>query len=290
VGFSTLPGSTAFDRGVVLKEGRASFAWFPAVSVMYGLIGTGDFIEWGTPQSFRVVFVAHQNPMGVAVRASSDIHEMSDLKGKKVASYPTYPTMQLYIDGAMAYGNLTWDDVVETPVGSFGAGMGAVLDGTVDAAIYGGTTSNAQELAASQHGLRWMPFPNETPEQKAAWERYHEVNPVFYPLPSTTVPTASEANPIVMMGYDFQFAAYDWLDANLAYWFTKEVAENYELFRDKHAQLNHLTLDAALDTSRWIAPYHEGSIQYFKDIGRWTAEMQTKQDELLAKYPATNTR
>ena len=194
------------------------------------------------------------------------------------------------MDAIMAYADLSWDDVVETPVGSYGAGQKAVLEGAADVAVVSGTSGTAYEIESSIHGLYWVPMPNETAEDKAAWARYHELNPTFYPNLESVAAAASKDNPVHIWGYNYQINCYDWSDQDEIYWFVKQLHENYDLFKDKHAYLKKWTLEHSLKSDMWFTPRAEGTIRYYKDIGKWTAGMQAKQNELLDKYPQTMTK
>ena len=69
--------------------------------------------------------------------------------------------------------------------------------------------------------------------------------------------------------------------------------KNFNLFREKHVQLKYWNIDFALspdNLSHWFVPWTKGSIRYFKDIGRWTPAMQARLEEILKKYPQTNTK
>ena len=115
-------------------------------------------------------------------------------------------------------------------------------------------------------------------------------SPCTLSLSSTTVPGASPDKPAHVWAWNYQVACYDDIDENLVYWFTKQLHENYNDYKDKHAILKDWTAEHNLSSQAWKIPRHKGHVRYFKDIGMWTPEMEARQRELLAKYPQTMTR
>jgi TRAP transporter TAXI family solute receptor len=289
VKFSPTVGGKPADRFLLLYRNKVDFDWMTAAEVFFALQGIEDFAAW-PPQSFRVLWDGGGLDQGLGTRAGSGIKTWADLKGKKVAAYATYPAVQLNVTGALAYGGLTWNDVTPIQVGGFASGQKALLAGAVDAAVVSALSGTAFELASSVHGLYWMPMPNVTAEDKAGWARFHEITPVYHPNRQTVVAGASANNPVDIWAYNYQVVCYDSTDENLIYWIVKQMAENRDKYKDSHAYLKKWTLDHALRSDMWFAPRHLGAIKYYKEIGRWTPEMEAKQRELLRKYPQTTTR
>jgi len=286
VKITTTPGAKTKDRAVLLKNGTADVCWMTALDVLFALKGIEDFAEWG-PQSYRSAWQGGEIPQGIAVQADSGIKTWADLKGRRVASYPTYAVVQLYTESGLAFGNLTWADVVETPVSSAQGGFRAVIEGAVDAAFFTGVSSASAELEASIHGIHWLPMPAS---DKAGWARVAQINPAFFPVASTIVPGSSADNPVDLWAYNYQITTYDTADPNLIYWFTKQIHVNYDAYKDKHAFLPKWTIEHALEWDAWFVPWHEGSIQYFKDIGLWTTQHDVKQKKLLGQWPQVYTQ
>lgn len=289
VKFHSIPANKTMGRSNLLKNGKVHIALVPALDQLFALTGTKDFKKMG-PQSVRTLWDAGPIDQGMATRGDSGIKTIKDLKGKRVASYPTYPAVQLYMDAFLAYANLTWDDVKATPVGGFTAGQTAVLEGAVDIAAVSGQSATAHEIEASVHGIHWIEMPNETAGDKAAWVRYNKLNPALYPNKVTTAAGTSPTNPKVIWGYNYQMASYDWSDQKLVYWFVKQMAENYDTWKKGHAYLKKWTVAHNLNSDLWFVPRAEGFIRYFKEVGKWTPKMEKKHQALLAKYPQKMTK
>jgi hypothetical protein len=53
-----------------------------------------------------------------------------------------------------------------------------------------------------------------------------------------------------------------------------------------HPSLKLWTKEGALQTDRFLSPYHPGSIKFFKEIGVWTDKNEKRQAKLLADEKA----
>jgi len=273
-----------------LRAGICDIGLFTGTDTLTSLEGILEFEPWG-PQSWRAVYLGGPIAMGMGVRADSGIETVDDIAGIKMASYPTYPAVQfLYMEAFLAYCNLTWDDVIPVEVGGYADGMRAVIEGAVDLGFFAATSPVSYELEASIHGVHWIPLPNVTDEDKAGWARFAGINPCFYPNKVTVGAGCSEDNPQDIWGYNYHVAAYDDLDENLAYWLTKQIYENFDAYKEKHGYLGKWTHEWILGSERWFCPWHDGSVQYFRDEGLWTDEMELKQIEMLINYPQKMTK
>ena len=289
VKFSVIPAQRTMERAMILRKGEAPFQFETAIGTLFALKGTAEYKDLG-PQSYRAAWVGGVLIQGLATRASANIRKWSDLKGKKVASYPYHAAPQHHVDASLAYGNIGANDVIAVPMSGYPAGAKALLAGSVDAASLAAESAPAKELAASVQGVYWMPLPNITPEDKAAWARFQNILPGFFPVRTPRAAGASKDKPVDIWGYYYHVIAFDDTDKNLVYWFTKQINENYPAFKTVSAYLSTWTLEECLKPEAWFAPWHEGSIQYFKDIGRWTPEMEAKQQTMLATHPQKMTR
>ncbi|MFC1887054.1 ABC transporter substrate-binding protein [Thermodesulfobacteriota bacterium] len=77
--------------------------------------------EWG-PQPIRALYYAQHAGLALAVRGDSDIKTCADLKGKRVSSFPSY-ALTLISKGHLAFGGLTYDDVVKVVAPSYGGSV-----------------------------------------------------------------------------------------------------------------------------------------------------------------------
>ncbi|MEE8326147.1 MAG: TAXI family TRAP transporter solute-binding subunit [candidate division NC10 bacterium] len=65
----------------------------------------------------------------------------------------------------------------------------------------------------------------------------------------------------------------------VVYRFTKAFFEHLKEFYPVHASARQYTLKGSLSSP--TVPYHAGAVRYYKEIGRWTPELQQLQTDLL---------
>ncbi|MEW6142543.1 MAG: TAXI family TRAP transporter solute-binding subunit [Chloroflexota bacterium] len=289
VKFPATAGALPASRFQLLNNGTVDFSWMTAGELFFLLKGAEDFAQVG-PQSVRTMWDGGGLDQGLATRNDTGIKTVPDLKGKKVASYDTYPAAQVIMEGALAWGNLTWNDVNRVPVAGYAQGQDALLKGQVDAAIVSSTAAQAQEMAASTRGIYWIPYPNVTSGDKAAWARFQKIMPVYYPNRTTNAAGVSKDKPVDIWAYNYQVVCWDTTSNDMVYWIVKQMAENYNAYKSASPFVAKWTLDHALQPSIWFSPRHTGAIKYYKDAGRWTAEMERVQQQLLTMYPQTKTQ
>ena len=279
--FRIEPAPTSIDRQERVKSGQVEFC-LGASGFAYSLqTGLADFDikGWG-PQPVATVWSAGFMYAGYMTRGDSGIKTVADLKGREVAAYPGYAGVHMDMEALLAFAGMTWDDVKRTPVGGFAPGMAAVIEGSVDVAYAPAMGKQAIELAASPHGIHWLPMPAS---DKEAWKRYRDLWGCWLPGKAVFGGGISEDEPAEIMKWTYNLTCLPELDENLCYWMTKQIAENYDDFKNRHSYLESWTLEQALDTQAWIVPYHEGSIRYLKEIGKWTSQHEAKQEELLTE-------
>ena len=171
--------------------------------------GAGPFA--GMAQE-NIVVVAPLLPsvVGLMVRADAGIAGIPDLAGKRVAwDIPAQASLQPYVEGALANGGLTADDVRPVPVASVRAGVTALVDGEVDATLFAVRAGAVVEADQATGGILWLPF--DTSDEAVA--RMQAVAPEAYLL--TMEPAdgfVGVPEPMATMTYDIVLAARADLD------------------------------------------------------------------------------
>lgn len=279
VNFRIEPAPTSIDRRERVESGMVEFAISAGGHAYPMQTGLADFNikGWG-PRPVRTVWSGGYMYAGYMTRGDSGIKTIADLKGKRLTAYPGYPGMNTNMEALLAYAGLTWDDVKKTPVGGFAPGMAAVIEGSADVAFAPSSSKSAIELAASPHGIHWLPMPASETER---WTTYRNMWGCWQPGTAYYGGGISKENPVEIMRWTNNITTDVSQDEKLSYWMTKQIAENYNAFKDRHSYLKSWTLEQALDTDAWLVPYHEGSVRYFKEIGKWTPDQEARQQELL---------
>jgi TRAP transporter TAXI family solute receptor len=276
-----VPAGTDKAKLLPLKKQMMQLSLFTGAGQYYAVMGLGDFSnkEWG-PQPLRLVFACPLGSIaGMMVRGDSGIKTLADLKGKKVAIIPASPACDGLHQGYLAFAGLKWDDVKKVPFSSWGAAWKGVIDGSADTAHCLVASSKAVELAATSHGIHWLPAP---PEDKQGWARLNKFCPYLRPFKATKGAGISKEKPAQVAAYYYGLVCYPDLDAEVVYKLTKGIWNGYDIYSPMHPSLKLWTKEGALETDRFVSPYHPGAIKFFKEIGVWTEKHEKRQAELLA--------
>jgi len=274
------PVSSDVGRLVLARTGQIQFAQLGGAGLL-AREGLADFSNraWG-PQPLRLTYQLAGGITGVAVRADSNIQTIRDLKGKRIPFVVGVAAHNTLIEGILAgFAGLTWNDVVKVDFPSFAATVDSLVAGKTDIAIINPTSSQAVVVQSGPGGIRWLPLPFA---DKAGWKILQDFAPDRLPTRVTTGPTISESKPLEALGGPTAIDAYPSLDPDVAYFNTRAWAESFTLFKDKHVLLNDASLEHALDVVGTI-PYawHPGSIAYFKDVGKWTPQLEAWNNKVL---------
>lgn len=102
---------------------------------------------------------------GLTVRVDSGIKEVSDLKGKRVASdYAGNQILPNILEAHLASAGLSWDDVIKVPVTDINTGVNALRENRVDA-IFSGTPTvgifTEMDTTTAIDALDWAEIPPE---------------------------------------------------------------------------------------------------------------------------------
>jgi TRAP transporter TAXI family solute receptor len=216
---------------------------------------------------------------GLYAKESSGIKTLYDLKGKKVPWSTGAPGINVPTTAALAFANLTWDDVQKIEFPNYTASMSALKDGTVDVCYGFSDASTFIEMDGMPQGAVFLPMPADDVE---GWKRLQEVCPYMLPHDFTRGVDATPEKPLAGGSYPYPLlVSYADLDEELVYNMVKLILQNYDDFKDAHPGLVAWTEDRLV--KQWKVPYHDGAIKYFKELGIWTDEDQKYNDALIER-------
>ncbi len=276
-----LPGDNDVSRMTPLKNGRVQLCAC-GIASYYGAEGVLMFAnrDWG-PQPLRVLTTSSATfALSLAVAGDLGVKTPADLKGKRIAYIRGDDALNKGTEAFLAFGGLTWDDVTRVDYPGYARSFDGIIAGDVDASFTTTVTPPAQQLASSPRGVTW---PVLDPNDEAGWQRMKAVAPYFQPLkatsgaggisPDTPVDSASYPYPIVVANAD--------LDDNTAYGLVKALQDNYDSYKDSAPGAAGYAADNQDMT--WVVPFHDAVVEYYKEIGTWTEEMQAHQDQLIKR-------
>ncbi|MGQ4876957.1 TAXI family TRAP transporter solute-binding subunit [Billgrantia sp. LNSP4103-1] len=276
-----LPGDNDVSRMTPLKQGRVDLCAC-GIASYYGAEGVLMFAdrEWG-PQPIRVLTTSTASfGLSLAVAGDLDVETPADLAGKRIAYIRGDDALNKGTEAYLAFGGLTWDDVERVDYPGYARSFDGIIAGDVDASFTTTVTPPAQQLASSPRGISW---PVLDPDDAEGWERMLSVAPYFQPHEVTAgagdvsvdnpVPSASYPYPIVVANQD--------LDDEIAYGLIKALQDNYDAYKD--AAPGAVGYAFEYQDLTWVLPFHDAVVEYYKEIGEWTDEMQAHQDSLIER-------
>ena len=276
-----IPGKNDVSRMLPLKAGQAEICAC-GIAAYFGQEGVLMFANksWGPVKLYNLLNNLGRNGTGLIFAGDAGIKMASDLKGKRVTWVKGAPALNVNATAVLAFGGLTWDDVEKVEVPGWGQSMQAILDGQADAAFGSTISSIYSQIAASPRGLFHPIFPHDDTE---GWERVRKVAPYWSKvMVSNAVDGTKNATgklPYPGAGYAYPiFVSMPNLSEEIAYGLTKAVMENYEDFKESGPGMDGYQLKN--QTTQWVFPFHPGSIAYFKEAGKWTAEDQAHTDAM----------
>jgi TRAP transporter TAXI family solute receptor len=276
-----IPAGTDIPRvyPIRLKDAEVAFHGIGSYFMQEG-VQEYSANEWG-PQPVRAIHFAQHPGLTMGVRGDSDIKTPADLKGKRVASFPTY-ALTLISKGHLAFAGLTYDDVIRVECPSYGQAIRMLMAGKLDCTNINPTASLAYEMEGMPYGLRWLPLPHS---DKEGWARVKKVAPIYGQHIATIGAGLSEDKPLQTISYAYPIVlAYDFLPEDKAYIITKLIAETFPDYSVKHKALKAFwSLDGSMKLfDQFPLPMHKGSIRYLKEAGKWTPEREAVNQKRLA--------
>lgn len=291
VGISTIVEKyTPFKMKVVPMD--AAHAWMPLMAtgqIDFGVasnwnaekayLGESIFKELSEGKGFRInlVFTSVPTMIGLVVAGTSDIHSISDLKGKRVAGPIPNVAMQLQTECLLANGGLRWADIKPVPAKSPAEGVRHIIESRADAASVALGTPVVEELHAKK-GARFLPI-DPSPE---AVQRAKEIFP-GYPVKVVPGPGATGIDKeLYMWAFDNYIIVREELEEEVVYEVLKAIWEHHEELAAFHVTLKQLKPSTFVSENALI-PYHPGAVRLYKEKGIWTKQMEQLQNELRRK-------
>lgn len=276
-----LPGDNDVSRMTPLRQGRVDLCAC-GIASYYGAEGVLMFAnrDWG-PQPIRVLTTSTASfGLSLAVAGDLDVETPADLAGKRIAYIRGDDALNKGTEAYLAFGGLTWDDVERVDYPGYARSFDGIIAGDADASFTTTVTPPAQQLASSPRGISW---PVLDPDDAEGWERMQAVAPYFQPHEVTAgAGNVSADNPVPSASYPYPIVvANRELDDKVAYGLIKALQDNYDDYKD--AAPGAVGYAFEHQDLTWVLPFHDAVVEYYREIGEWTEEMQAHQDSLVER-------
>ena len=276
-----IPGKNDVSRMVPLKAGQAEICAC-GIASYFAQEGVYMFADkkWGPMKLYNIFNNIGRNGQAVATAADANIKTMADLKGKRVTWVKGSPALNGNMAGFLAFGGLTWDDVIKVEASGWGASANAVLNGQADATMGSTVGSIYNKVNASPRGLFFPPMPHN---DETSWKRALSTAPHFSKSVVTNfIGSTADKKSFEGMNYPYPiFVTLEKTSTDLSYGLTKAVMSNYEQFKDSGPGMDGYQLSN--QNLNWIFPYHPGAVKFYKEKGVWTSEHEKHNANLLKR-------
>lgn len=254
----------------LLQNGELEFGIINTIDSYMAMTGTGNF-EKPSPAIRVVSGGVFPFFTGIFVRDRSDIKELKDLRGKRVAwDYGGHAANQTFLNAALEIAGVKPSEVIQVRVSNMADGTRGVTEGRVDATNTGvGIAINEEANAAEP--IRFLSVPNT----EAANKILVKVGASVAKAPAA----AGVKEGTTMIGYPLTLAGSTHVGERTVYTLVKAWWENLGEIQPKHPLLKRWTKETQAIAS-FTVPYHPGAIKFYKEVGVWTAGHEARSKEI----------
>lgn len=288
-GLATIINRNTDDRVDILPQpGTVFFPMFMTKEVDFGIASPIEAklaydaedvfngANGGKGYEMRTLMLGAVNRLSLVTRESENIRSLKDLKGRRVvANYGAFAAGTKTALAALANAGLTAEDISIVPVSSYPEGVRAVMEGRADAAVGSVGSGILQELDA-QSGARLLPIDPSA----EAMARSKNIGPAFVPFYSNAGPVGIKEDSHVLSYQTTLFARPD-MDSDAI----KRVMNALWNHADELPSITR-TLSTWLPeryaNTDAVIPFHPTAIEFYREKGVWTDEMESHQKKLLS--------
>lgn len=244
-----------------VMSGNLDFGIAQSDSQFQAMKGTGNWKSKGPQTELRAVFSIHHESLTLVAASDSGIKNITDLKGKRVnIGNPGSGQRQNAIDALNAVGiDYKTDFQAKSIKASEAAGL--LQDNKIDAFFYTvGHPSVAIQEATS--GSRKVLIADIT-----GVESLLDQSPYYAAttIPVKLYPGARNTKDITTFGVKATLITSSRVSDEIVYAITKEVFENFEVFKGLHPAYSTLRKKSMLEALS--APIHPGAMKYYREVG-----------------------
>lgn len=245
-----------------LDGALAEFSLNDVNDVITAVTGTGEYDR--AHENLRVVARINPFPVGLYVRADSDMTQVSDLAGRSVPSgWDAFPLARSHISAILAAGGLVWDDVDQVPVPELIRGSDDMASGRVDSAFFAVGGPKVAEVDASIGGVRFLGVD----ANDATLAAIQAVRPAFYFSEVTPAPPrVGVVEPTIFVTWDNVLVAGAHVSDEVVADFLAVIFDESEAIGAAYPPLRALTLETAYRDYPGVE-YHPGAAAFFEARG-----------------------
>jgi uncharacterized protein len=218
--------------------------------------------------------------VGLLARKDSRLRTIHDVKGKRVTGeYPAQLSNWYNLYAFLASAGMTWEDVKVVPVPAVNEGVDALVQGRADASLHAVNSAKIREADAAV-GIRHISIDCSTEGEK----RLRKAVPGYYPRWIKSGQALAVVEDTCVNAYDIYLTTHKAAPDKVVNTVLKSIWDNIEKLPPIHPTFKEWTRLRAVDPEV-TTPYHPAAIQFYKEQGPWSANMDEAQRKLLALNP-----
>ncbi len=213
-----------------------------------------------------------------AIASRSPQAPISSLKNKRVVWLRDNDTYNLHTTALLAYGGLSWRDVQQVIFPDYKAAMEGFQRNLNDALIVLSSAPNINEL---KNGKRRFALASISPENQASWQRLKNVAPYLTPQNAAYKSNRGDG---ILDGATYPYptlTATVQTNSEIVYSMTRALIEKFDSIAESTSGAEGWNI--LFQDFFGAIPFHDGAINYFKELNLWTEEAQQHQDMLLRR-------
>jgi len=254
----------------LLQGGEIEFGIMNILDARMAQTGTGNYKK-PNPEVRVVSGGVFPFTVGWIVRDTSDIKVTKDLKGKRMAwdygGHAISQTLQLIF---LEAGSVKPTDLTQVRVSNINDGARGVVDGKIDVAQTAIGIGLVEEVNAATP-VRFLSLPNtETAKAILAKSGVSLVK---------SDPATGIKGDTYVIGYPLHLVSSTKVSEKTVYTLLKVWWENLSELQTKHPLFKKWTKEMQALTN-FTVPYHPGAIEFFKEVGVWTAVHDARLKEI----------
>mgnify|MGYP003646718623 FL=1 len=214
--------------------------------------GVGPYAKSGA-MNLRAIGSLHFSILHMMTLDGSDINNIADLKGKRVAVGPAGGGTIPFLGQVLGIAGLSMDDITPSFL-SYGDGFSQLADGNVDAAFaLSGYPAGAVMQAQANKKLKYIPITDEQlAEALATYPNYNKVV-----VPKATYGTDQDG---IVLGVNNMLIVDAGMSDDVAFKITQAIYDHLDEFRAENAYAKQIIPEASLELK---IPLHPGAAKYF---------------------------
>jgi uncharacterized protein len=256
----------------LLDNGELEFGIINILDSYMAATGTGNYKK--AYHSIRVVQGGvFPFPVGLVVRDKSDIKQVSDLKGKRMAwDFGGHAINQTWQNAMLDIGGVKGSDVTQVRFSNLNEAVRAVAEGKVDSSISALGIGLVEEVNAMEP-IRFINLP----DTEAANNYLSKYGAMIVKAPKSTG-VKGETH---VIGYPLQLVSSTKVSEKTVYTMVKAWWDNLAELQTLHPLFKRWTKEHQALTN-FTVPYHPGAIKFYKEVGVWTDKQEARLKEICS--------